>query len=77
LAKENIPICLLPDDTSMPTQTKLLPSFLDFKKALIRYYLIHKIGPSRATLIICISPFGGALLGVRYSCASSFHGNWP
>jgi hypothetical protein len=34
LAKENTIIYRLPDASSMPTQTKLLLSFLDFKKAL-------------------------------------------
>ena len=31
--------------------------------AIIRYYLIHKIGLSRATLVISVFPLGGVLLG--------------
>lgn len=34
--------------------------------ALMYYYLIHEIGPTRATLVTYLSPIGGVILGVIF-----------
>ena len=33
---------------------------------LMQYYLVHEIGPTRATLVTYIFPLGGVLLGVVF-----------
>ena len=33
---------------------------------IMQYYLIHEIGPTRATLVTYIFPLGGVLLGVIF-----------